>query len=104
MTSSARYYADPSAAEAFATLVLEKAGLPETDAGLMAKCLVQADVRGVVSHFILTLSNQSLVNKAFSGYSRPCQTRTIPQARYGQLSQQQSQIQNIRENSRNCTS
>jgi hypothetical protein len=95
MASSARYYANPSAAEAFATLVLEKAGLPKTDAGLMAKCLVQADVRGVVSRSILTPFGQCLANMFFSGYSRPCQARAISQARYRWFSQQQSQIHNI---------
>ena len=93
MASSVRYYTDPSVAEAFAALVLEKAGLPRADASLMAKCLVQADVRGVVSHSILTYF--SVANMFYSGYSRPCQTRTIPQARYGWLGQQQSQLYNI---------
>lgn len=44
------YYAHPAEAEAFAAALLHAgAGLPEDEAQLMAKCLVQADIRGVVS-------------------------------------------------------
>lgn len=49
MASQARYYAKPSEAQDFAAQLLLKAGLPQEHADLMAKCLVQADVRGVVS-------------------------------------------------------
>lgn len=52
MASSTRYYASPEDAEVFASIVLEKAGLPNRDAILMAKCLVEADVRGVVSRLV----------------------------------------------------
>lgn len=48
MASQARYYAKPSEAQDFAAQLLLKAGLPQEHADLMAKCLVQADVRGVV--------------------------------------------------------
>lgn len=48
MASQARYYARPSEAQDFAAQLLLKAGLPQEHADLMAKCLVQADVRGVV--------------------------------------------------------
>lgn len=49
MASETRYYAKPAEATEFATALLAKAGLPEDHASLMAKCLVQADIRGVVS-------------------------------------------------------
>lgn len=48
MASQARYYAKPSEAQDFAAQLLLKAGLPQEHADLMARCLVQADVRGVV--------------------------------------------------------
>jgi LDH2 family malate/lactate/ureidoglycolate dehydrogenase len=44
------YYADPAEAENFAAALLRVGGgLPQDEAQLMAKCLVQADLRGVVS-------------------------------------------------------
>lgn len=48
MASQTRYYVKPSDAEAFAHSLLAKTGLPDGHALLMAKCLVQADTRGVV--------------------------------------------------------
>lgn len=50
MASQARYYVKPSEAQDFAAQLLLKAGLPQEHADLMAKCLVQADVRGVVGY------------------------------------------------------
>lgn len=48
--ASSTYYADPKQAEDFATqLLVQGGGLPEEQARLMAACLVQADLRGVVS-------------------------------------------------------
>lgn len=49
MASPAQYFAKPTEASRFAKVLLEKAGLPEDEAALMADCLVQADTRGVVS-------------------------------------------------------
>ena len=49
MTSTNRYFAKQSDAEAFARSLLLKSGLPDDHAGLMARCLVQADTRGVAS-------------------------------------------------------
>ena len=47
---SSTYYVDPAEAETFAASLLVKGGgLPKDQAQLMAKCLVQADLRGVVS-------------------------------------------------------
>lgn len=45
---SAVHYAIPEEAQAFAQKLLVGAGLPIEEAGLMAKCLVLADIRGVV--------------------------------------------------------
>lgn len=47
---STSHFADPEEAQAFALKLLVEAGLPTDDAELMAKCLVLADVRGVVWH------------------------------------------------------
>ncbi|KAJ9650468.1 hypothetical protein H2198_010224 [Neophaeococcomyces mojaviensis] len=66
--SAVRYYAQPQKVEAFATSLLEKAGLPPEHAKLMAACLVQADVRGVDTHGMARLEqylsrvNNGLVN------------------------------------------
>lgn len=49
MSSSESHYIAPDAAASFAKAVLIKGGLSEDDAQMMANCLVQADVRGVVS-------------------------------------------------------
>lgn len=49
MASSNMYYADPTEAEKFAAELLQKGGLTNEDAQVMARCLVLADVRGVVS-------------------------------------------------------
>jgi LDH2 family malate/lactate/ureidoglycolate dehydrogenase len=45
---ASRYYANPAEARTFAKALLTKSGLPEDHAKLMAKCLVEADTRGVV--------------------------------------------------------
>lgn len=45
---ASRYYANPAEARTFAKALLTKSGLPEDHAELMAKCLVEADTRGVV--------------------------------------------------------
>lgn len=47
-TMSTIHYAIPEEAQAFAQKLLAGAGLPADEAALMAKCLVLADVRGVV--------------------------------------------------------
>jgi LDH2 family malate/lactate/ureidoglycolate dehydrogenase len=49
MASAGRYFAKQSDAEDFARSLLLKSGLPDDHAGLMARCLVQADTRGVAS-------------------------------------------------------
>lgn len=59
MASQARYYAKPSEAQDFAAQLLLKAGLPQEHADLMAKCLVQADVRGVVSILLIPTEPQT---------------------------------------------
>lgn len=47
-TMPAIHYAIPEEAQVFAQRLLVGAGLPIDEAGLMAKCLVLADIRGVV--------------------------------------------------------
>ncbi|KAF2014987.1 putative malate dehydrogenase [Aaosphaeria arxii CBS 175.79] len=55
MASTVRYYAKPSDAETFCKAALVKSGLSEADAGMMASCLVEADVRGVDTHGLARL-------------------------------------------------
>jgi LDH2 family malate/lactate/ureidoglycolate dehydrogenase len=50
-----RVYVSARAAEAFARQLLLAHGLPETDASIVASCLVSADLRGVDTHGIARL-------------------------------------------------
>src|SRR6202162_3419402 len=54
-TTQGPFYAAPEAAEAFARRLLIAHGLPEEDAGTVARCLVRADLRGVDTHGLQTL-------------------------------------------------
>jgi hypothetical protein len=82
MASATQYYAKPGDAETFASIVLKKAGLPAAEAELMAKCLVQADVRGVVSGPIYWLSTRKNQFNQVLGYSWSSPARAIPITRY----------------------
>jgi Malate/L-lactate dehydrogenases len=48
--ASSIVYAKAEEAKAFATRLLQASGLPETDARVVAECLVRADLRGVDTH------------------------------------------------------
>lgn len=54
-TSSARLYASAADAEAFARRLLQAQGVPERDAATAARCLVEADLRGVDTHGLMRL-------------------------------------------------
>src|ERR1700687_1512958 len=54
-TAQGPFYADAEAAEAFGRRLLVAHGLPEQDAGTVARCLVRADLRGVDTHGLQTL-------------------------------------------------
>uniref|UniRef100_A0A8H7KB27 Malate dehydrogenase n=1 Tax=Bionectria ochroleuca TaxID=29856 RepID=A0A8H7KB27_BIOOC len=62
---ASRYYANPAEARTFAKALLTKSGLPEDHAKLMAKCLVEADTRGVDTHGLARL--QQYVERVSSG-------------------------------------
>src|ERR1700692_2307769 len=49
-TTQGPFYADADGAEAFGRRLLIAHGLPEEDAGPVARCLVRADLRGVDTH------------------------------------------------------
>ncbi|KAF7547233.1 hypothetical protein G7Z17_g7872 [Cylindrodendrum hubeiense] len=65
MASQTRYYASPADARVFAHSLLVKSGLPDDHADLMAKCLVEADTRGVDTHGLARL--QQYIERVSSG-------------------------------------
>jgi LDH2 family malate/lactate/ureidoglycolate dehydrogenase len=55
MSEPARLYAAHDAADAFARALLAAHGVPGSDAAIVARCLVRADLRGVDTHGLLRL-------------------------------------------------
>jgi len=53
--SADRVYASAHAADAFARSLLAAHGVPEADAAIVARCLVQADLRGIDTHGLVRL-------------------------------------------------